>query len=162
VLENNETLQVGEGKENDQQTKTVLSFNTAHIPDGAIIETAALRLYQINFAGNITSLGDLHVDIAQVSGFNDNTAIEGEDFSASAAIINAITLIPASSNEQWVTGILSETGKQALNRQGVTQFRLYFTLPNNNDNLEDWVRFYAGDAERDFRPELIISYTLPG
>lgn len=158
----NETLQVGEGQENDQQFKGFLSFDTANIPNEAIIETATLRLYQISSAGKTANLGDLHVDIARVSGFNDNNALEDEDFSASAAIINTITLNLAASNEHWVTGALNETGRQALNRQGATQFRLYFTLPNNNDNLEDWVRFYAGDAARGMRPELIIRYKLPG
>lgn len=155
-------LQVGEGQENDQQVKSILSFNTATIPEGAIIEAATLQLYQINSAGKTANLGALHVDIAQLSGFNDNNALEGEDFSASAEIVNVVTLSPAATNEEWVSWTLNEKGKNALNRQGATQFRLYFTLPNNNDNLEDWVRFYAGDAAREFRPQLIIKYTLPG
>ncbi|MCZ7666604.1 MAG: hypothetical protein M5U34_04920 [Chloroflexi bacterium] len=57
---------------------------------------------------------------------------------------------------------LSELGIEALNRNGRSQFRLYFTLPNNGDAVEDRLSFFAADvADSSLHPQLILQYELP-
>ena len=49
-----------------------------------------------------------------------------------------------------------------INKLGLTQFRLRFTLDDNNDNIADYLRFYSGNvATASNRPVLIVRYYLP-
>lgn len=152
-------IQVGEGENDERQYKGFLTFDTAELPDDALIQTAVLRLHQTESSGQPALLGQLHGDIAPLAGFNNNMTLENEDFSANAAAINVLQLTIGNDDSRR-EGVINERGLSAINRRGATQFRLYFTLPNNNDGLEDWLRFAAAE-NRALQPELEIVYTLP-
>ena len=64
--------------------------------------------------------------------------------------------------DEWLEAGLPESQFEAINRNGRSQFRLYFTLPNNSDNVEDRISFYSGNEEdSSLHPQLIIDYELP-
>jgi hypothetical protein len=49
-----------------------------------------------------------------------------------------------------------------INKLGLTQFRLRFTLDDNNDSISNYIRFYSGNAAlASVRPLLIVKYYLP-
>jgi hypothetical protein len=59
----------------------------------------------------------------------------------------------------WSEGSLNAAGRAAINRTGVTQFRLSFTLDDNNDDVADFAAFRSGnDADVGSRPQLIVVY----
>jgi hypothetical protein len=41
---------------------------------------------------------------------------------------------------------------------GVTQFRLRFTLDDNNNNRADYMTYYSGNGTITVRPRLVIEY----
>jgi len=154
-------LQVGEGDSNERQIKAFLSFDTSSLPEDAIILSARIQLRRNNVIGQPDNLGVIHFDISPSMGFNNNWALESEDFSAAANSTNIATLDNFYS-EQWLEAGLPETQFDLVNRNGRSQFRLYFTLPNNGDNIEDRISFYSGNEEDSgLHPQLIIDYELP-
>jgi len=162
AISDGESIQIGDDIEAGRQFKGFLSFDTSTIPDDAVIQAVELRLRRSGSAGTPYNLGQIHVDIAPTEGFNNNPALESDDFDAAAAIVNATTLSENDTNGTWSTGFLSETDANAINRQGVSQFRLYFTLPNDGNGDRDWIDFNSGDhPTASFHPQLIVTYETP-
>ncbi|MBE2220110.1 MAG: protein kinase [Anaerolineae bacterium] len=154
-------LQLGEGNNNERQIKTFLSFDTSTLPDDAVILSARIQLRRNNVVGQPENLGVIYFDMAPNNGFNNNWALESEDFSAPASSSNVATIQNLYSGD-WLEAGLAETYFEEINRNGRSQFRLYFTLTNNSDDVEDRISFYAGDeADSSFQPQLIIDYELP-
>jgi len=154
-------LLVGEGDSNSRQIKAFLSFDTSTIPAEAIILSARLQLRRNAISGQPENLGEIHIDMAVPNGFANNWALEGDDFSGFAAQNNVMT-IRNFYEAEWLEIPLSELGIEALNRNGRSQFRLYFTLPNNGDAIEDRLSFFAADvADSSLHPQLILQYELP-
>ena len=54
----------------------------------------------------------------------------------------------------WYSAILNSLG-------GTTQFRLRFTLDDNNDHAADYMKFFSGNAAAINRPMLVIEYYVP-
>ncbi|MCJ7723572.1 MAG: hypothetical protein MUP03_05530 [Anaerolineales bacterium] len=49
-----------------------------------------------------------------------------------------------------------------VNKTGTTQFRLRFTLDDNDDAGDDYVMFYSGDwTSVADRPRLVVYYNIP-
>jgi serine/threonine protein kinase len=156
------SLQVGDDLSDSRQFKGIVSFDTSSLPDEATVLTARLRLRSSGIAGTPTKLGQIHVDIAPGSGFGGSPALQHDDFGANAAIVNVVTLSGVGAIETWAEGILDASNTGAINRQGVTQFRLYFTLPNDGNGDRDWISFYSGDhPDNSLHPQLIVSFEVP-
>ncbi|MFO7683686.1 MAG: protein kinase [Chloroflexota bacterium] len=157
----NTFLLVGEGDSRSRQIKAFLSFDTSELPDDATILSARIQLRRGDVTGKPETLGEIHFDIAPANGFARNWALESEDFDAFAAETNIAALRDFYSAEV-LEAVLSEAGSQAINRNGRSQFRLHFTLPNNGDAVEDRLSFFAANAtDNSLHPRLIIDYELP-
>ncbi len=157
----NTLLLVGEGDSRSRQIKAFLSFDTSELPDDALILSARIQLRRGDVTGKPETLGEIHFDIAPANGFNRNWALESEDFDAFAAETNIAALRDFYSAEV-LEAVLSDAGSQAINRNGRSQFRLHFTLPNNGDAVEDRLSFFAANAaDKSLHPQLIIDYELP-
>jgi hypothetical protein len=124
-----------------------------------------LRLRRANLEGDpYARLGQIHVDIAPPAGFSGNPALEASDFQAPGTATNVMVLSLPLNDGDWATATLSETFFSRINRGGVTQFRLYFTLTDARSADNDFLWFSSGsDANAAFRPQLVITYltTLP-
>ncbi|HSM58121.1 MAG TPA: protein kinase [Candidatus Sulfomarinibacteraceae bacterium] len=155
-------LWLGDGARNDRQFKTIVSFDTSPLASDAQIESVRLRLQRSSSTGSPYDLGQIHVDIAPPLGFSDNPTLQTDDFVALPALANATVLGATTTAGDWAESTLNEEAFAALNRRGITQFRLYFTLPNNANGNDDILRFHSGDHDdEDSRPQLIISYSDP-
>jgi hypothetical protein len=136
-----------------------LSFNTAALPDNAIIQSAVLKIRQNSITGTnpFGILGNLLAQIRQ-GAFNNNS-LELADFNSapSSATIAGTFLGPVNA---WYNATLTATGRTYLNRTGLTQFRLRFATDDNNNNAADFIRFNSGNAPAN-QPELTITYILP-
>lgn len=141
-----------------RQYRAILSFNTSALPDGATIQSAMLRIKPSGTSSGtnpFSVLGGLRVDIYKGSfGTSDNLALE--DFNASASRANVGAFNPTPSNGLY-SATLNAFGRNNINLAGLTQFRLYFTVDDNNNAIADFMRFASGEAATG-KPVLIITY----
>ena len=157
---NNSALRVGDDNQ-DRQYKTVVSFDTSSIPDGATIVSATLRLLRGSLSGTnpFTTHGTCWVDVQGGSGFSGSTALQNSDFEAAAAAVQAASLTNAASNGVWSTGSLNAAGLAAINKTGTTQLRVYFNLDDNDDTGNDYIGYYSGDnGTAANRPQLVVTW----
>lgn len=157
---NTSALRVGDNNQ-DHQYKSVVSFDTSSIPDGATIVSVTLRLLRGTVSGTnpFTTHGTCWVDVQGGSGFSGSTALATGDFQATATAVQAASLSNAASNGTWSTGNLSAAGLAALDKTGTTQLRVYFNLDDNDDLGNDYVGFYSGDNSTSAnRPQLVVTY----
>ena len=151
------TFVLGDDASN-RQYRAILSFNTAGLPDAALIQSAVLKI-KPNGAPVGTNpfavLGKLLVDIRS-GPFGTSPALQLSDFNAAASVdkVGAFGATPAGG---WYSVSLNASGRGQINRLGLTQLRLRFALDDNNNNAADLMRFVSGDAANP--PMLVITFT---
>ncbi|HYH44191.1 MAG TPA: DNRLRE domain-containing protein [Thermoanaerobaculia bacterium] len=144
----------------DKQLRGLVSFDTAAIPDGAVIQSATLRLRRGAVTGTnpFTTHGSLAASI-RTGGFNGNVALETADFQAAATASAVCTLSSPAANGDWAECTLNPAGLAALNKTGKTQLRIAFTSDDNDDRGDDYIGFYAGNnATAANHPQLVVVY----
>jgi hypothetical protein len=145
----------------NRQYVAILSFNTASLPDNAIIQSAVLRILQSGRSTNpdmFSIFGSLSTDIIMGS-FGENSDLQMIDAIA-ATSSNTIGNFDAARKNGWYSASLKAAGLSKINKTGLTQFRLHFTKATNRNNSADVVRFVSGDASEG-QPQLIIVYMQP-
>ncbi len=153
-------LRVGDDNK-DKQYKTVVSFDTSSIPDGATIVSVTLRLLRGSLTGinPFTTHGTCWVDVQNGSGFSGSTTLQTGDFQAAATAVQAASLSNAAANGTWSTGSLNAAGLAAVNKTGTTQLRVYFSLDDDDDTGNDYLGYYSGDnGTAANRPQLVVTY----
>lgn len=145
----------------DRQFKSIVSFDTSSIPDGATITSVTLRLRRGTLVGTnpFVTHGTCRVDVHS-SGFGGDVALASGDFQATATATNVATMSNPAADLDWSTGNLNAAGLASINKLGTTQFRVYFTLDDNDDSDADYFGFYAGDTAAANRPQLVVTYRL--
>jgi choice-of-anchor B domain-containing protein len=144
----------------DKQYKSVVSFDTSSIPDGATIVSVTLRLLRGSLTGTspFTTHGTCWADV-QSGGFSGSTALQTGDFQAAATAVQAASLTNAAANGTWSEGILNAAGRAAISKTGTTQLRVYFNLDDNDDTGNDYIGYYSGEnATSANRPQLVVTY----
>jgi choice-of-anchor B domain-containing protein len=152
-------LRVGDNK-SDEQYKTVVSFDTSAIPDGATITSVTLRLRRGTVSGTnpFSTHGASLVDV-KTGSFSGLAALQPGDFEAAATTVGAASLTNAPSNGAWSEGALNAAGLAAMNKTGATQFRIYFSIDDNDDGHDDYVGYYSGETGKAAdRPQLVVTY----
>jgi hypothetical protein len=152
-------LRVGDDNK-DKQYKSVVSFDTSSIPDGATILSATVRLRRGTLSGTspFSTHGTCWADV-QTGGFSGSTALQTGDFQAAATVVQAASLSNAASNGSWSEGNLNASGLGAIDKTGTTQLRVYFNLDDNDDTGNDYVGYYSGDnTTAANRPQLVVTY----
>ncbi|HSK76995.1 MAG TPA: M14 family zinc carboxypeptidase, partial [Thermoanaerobaculia bacterium] len=152
-------LRVGDAT-SDRQYKSVVSFDTSSIPDGATILSATLRLRRGTSSGTnpFTTHGTCRADV-QTGGLSGSTALQAGDFEATATAVQAASLSNAASNGSWSEGSLNAAGLAALDKTGTTQLRVYFSLDDNDDGGNDYIGYYSGNNTTSAnRPQLVVTY----
>lgn len=157
----NTTFLLGDDASN-RQYRAILHFNTAAIPDTATITAVKLKIKRQGVVGTnpFTTHGVLRVDIRKpFFGLADTLA--AADFQAAATKLNAgqFSSSPVSGGSAY-QATLPASSFQYINKSGITQFRLRFTLDDNNDLGADYMRFFSGNyTVVSDRPELEVQYT---
>jgi len=141
------------------QHKSVVSFNTSSLPDGAVIQSATLKLTRGEISGTPTNLGNIKVDIKGGSGFNNAVALSKGDFEAAADATGVATMSYPSANGTLSTGNLNATGLSKISKTGKTQLRIYFATDDDNDAVSDYIGFYSAEnSTAANRPVLQVTY----
>ncbi len=152
-------LRLGDNNQ-DRQYKSVVSFDTSAIPDGATILSATLRLRRGTLSGTnpFTTHGTCWAD-AQTGGFSGSTTLQTGGFQAAATAVQAASLANAAANGDWSEGSLNASGLAAISKTGSTQMRVYFNLDDNDDTGNDYIGYYSGDNSTSAnRPQLVVTY----
>src|SRR4051794_9882485 len=79
--------------------------------------------------------------------------------SSNRPVVQAASLSNATSNGTWSAGNLNASGREAIDKTGTTQLRVYFNLDDNDDNGNDHIGYYSGnDTTSGNRPQLVVTY----
>jgi parallel beta-helix repeat protein len=146
----------------DKQYRGILSFNTAALPNNAVITRVILKLRKQGLMGTdpFTILGGLKVDIRK-SYFGTGLGLVASDFQAVAGKSNVATFKSTPKNN-WYFAVIGSAGYSQISLNGTTQFRLRFLTDDNNNNAADYMKFFTGDySNTAARPTLVITYTIP-
>ena len=154
------TLNLGDDASN-RQFRAILHFKTSFLPNNAAITRVRLRVRMHSVVGTnpFATHGGLRVDIRKPY-FGAAATLAIHDFQA-AADQNAVGTFGAAPVNGWYAALINSSAFPYVNLTGVTQFRLRFTLDDNNDLGADVIRLYSGNAPVATRPVLIIDYTVP-
>lgn len=158
------TLLVGDTAQRKQQIG-ILSFNTAAIPADAFIVDAQISMTVFSVSNQPETLGNLVVDMRcpnKGSFYGTSVNLEPADFQSFSFLEEVATLTPVAgvSFGDVVSGSLDAAGRRAINRDGVTQFKVRFQLDDNNDERADWIGFYTGSTANaaSQRPTLTVTW----
>ena len=144
----------------DCQVKSILSFDTSALPDGATITSAVLKMRRGSLSGTnpFTTHGRCYVDIKGGSGFSGSTALQVQDFEAPADA-EQVALLSNVPGNGIATAQIDTAGLALINRTGKTQFRISFTTGDNGDAGWDHIDWYSGNSyDAAKRPVLEITY----
>ncbi|MBI3150565.1 MAG: Ig-like domain repeat protein, partial [Chloroflexi bacterium] len=175
VLESTETSGTGGSKNNaattfnlgdnalKKQYRIILSFNTASLPDNAVLTNVTLKLKRQGTTGGgnpISLFQGFMVDIKKGPFGTPSLALS--DFNAAANKTYG-PYSPAISSGWYNINLTS--GKNFINKvstgSGLTQIRLRFKLDDNNNSIANILKLYSGNSGTANRPQLIIQYYIP-
>jgi hypothetical protein len=154
-------IRVGDNAQ-DRQYRSIVSFNTAGLPNNAVIVSATLKLKQQGGEGTnpFTTHNKLLVNIRKPF-FGGLAALESGDFQAIAGLETA-GVVSAVAADGYHSAKLVNAALAHINRAGLTQLRLRFLLEDNDDQNADYLSFYSGNVTNPaLRPALEIKYYIP-
>lgn len=146
----------------DRQYRSIVSFDTAGLPDNAVLCSVTLRIRRQGLVGGLPFtthkklLGDF------ISGaFSGVAALEAGDFQAASSMDGVLSLSAANANGKWSAGQLNAAGILHINLSGLTQFRLRFEKDDNDNQADDYLLYWSGEAAAGSQPELNLEYRVP-
>jgi hypothetical protein len=157
AMSNSGDLRVGDDAYN-RQYRSILSFDSSAIPDNAVITGVTVSIKRSGATGKMSiAHGNFIADIKK--GTFNLAALEANDLNAEAEPIHYAGIFNAGT-DGWYTLTLNPLYFKYVNKAGMTQFRLRFEHPHDNDRLADYLMFFAGDSATD-APLLIVDYNAP-
>ena len=91
--------------------------------------------------------------------FGSSPSLAQEDFNAAASDRSVRNF--SQINTYWYSATLNSSGLAYVNKTGLTQFRLYFSTPDNANGVSDYMKFSSGNSSAGYQPQLLIMYILP-
>lgn len=146
-----------------RQYRSFLHFDTSSLPDGAVITSLTLQIKKQGGTGTnpFSALGNLLVDIIQPY-FGAGIGLAVSDFQAAPSTANVGFFNPTPLADNWYSAALDPSAFPFLNVSGSTQFRLAFSIDDNNNRIADTLRFFSGNySTASYRPVLIVEYYVP-
>jgi hypothetical protein len=145
----------------NKQYLAFLSFDTAALPDNAVLTKVTLKFKHAGVSGSLpfNTHGALRVDIKKGS-FSNNPALNLGDFKNPPS---KSQLLSYNKNKpgNWYTRSFDPADFHFINLTGLSQFRLRFAKDDNNDLGPDYLRIFSGNAPAADQPKLIIEYYVP-
>ncbi len=147
----------------NRQYRSILSFNTVNLPDTAVVTQATIKINQQGLVGTdpFATLGNILVDLRR-GPFSGNPALQRGDFQSASSRSVAGTIMNAPLPGNWYQASLINSALPFINKTGVTQLKLRFSIDDNNNLTSDYLTFYSGNyGTPSLRPALVIQYHLP-
>jgi hypothetical protein len=157
VVASSEFLTIGDDSSN-RQYRGFLSFNTSGLPDNAVISSIRLKVRLEGFAGNpFDKRRQLKVDACPY--FGSSAKLQPADFQVGGNCV-AAGVFDGRPGHGWYIAYL-DSAVLPINLTGTTQFRLRYSLDDDNDQRTDYIKFYSGDADDANKPILVLRYSIP-
>jgi hypothetical protein len=155
------TFNLGDHASN-RQYRSTLHFNTASLPDNAVVTRVTLKIRRQSVTGTdpFTTHGKVVVDIRQ-GAFGSLEALQAADFQAPASQPAAGVIANLPTATGWYTTRLKPVAYPFINLTGVTQLRLRFQTDDDNDAVADVIKFHSGNSTAANRPVLVVEYSVP-
>ncbi|MFZ5911489.1 MAG: hypothetical protein ACOYYU_15865 [Chloroflexota bacterium] len=153
------TLLMGDDRQN-RQYRAFLSFETALLPDEAMITFVKLKLKSAGVVGNnpFKRHGDSTVEVCSLA-LGLVPGLPAKAFQ-NADCIQAGVFDPQPVGN-WYTAELDPASFPHIDLAGGTHFRLQFSIDDDNDSRTDLIEFYSGEAAESVQPVLTVRYDLP-
>jgi hypothetical protein len=145
----------------DRQFRAILDFETAALPDTAVITGAQIRFKAAGAPTGtdpFTTHGRVIADIRE-GAFSWSKSLQPGDFQSGASQDTVAALRRQSGT--WFAKALDATALASINKVGHTQIRLRFSKGDDDDGTADIQRFFSGNATQADRPKLFIDYYVP-
>ncbi len=152
-------IRVGDAS-GDRQYRSILSFDTSSIPDGAVLLAAGLRLRRGGLLGTdpFTTLGACTVDV-MTGPFGGSAILAAGDFEAPATVPGSGELSAAAADLEWSEASLDAAGLAAIALDGLTQLRVAFEIDDDDNGAYDYVGYFSGESDdADSRPQLVVTW----
>lgn len=160
------TFVLGDDKQ-DRQYRAILHFPTDSLPDNAFITLAILMIRRQGLIGSdpFPTHKNILIDIKYgafgPAGLFGTNSLQIADFQSTASR-NAVGTIQNNPVGGWYWSNLDSTAYPYINLTGPTQFRLRFSLDDNDDRGADYLKFFSGNFNAlSDRPHLRIEYYIP-
>ena len=154
------TFYLGDNAE-DRQFRAILDFNTAPLPDNAIVVGALLKIKKLSVTGANPFLTHRNIQVDIGGGIFGLPALQEADFESAAGMDLAGVIFDAP-QENWYSAALERAALQLINLKGPTQLRLRFQTDDNDNLSADTVKFHSGDSRLPGdRPLLQVEYYAP-
>jgi hypothetical protein len=151
------TFTVGDDSSNHQY-RGFLSFNTAGLPDDAVITFIKLKVKLEGYVGNpFSKRRQLKLDACPY--FGPSVKLQPTDFQAGENCV-AAGVFEGKPVRGWYILDLDPAALR-INPTGIIQFRLRYSLDDDNDQRMDYIKFYSGDADNANKPILVLRYSIP-
>ena len=136
----------------DNDYRGILSFNTAALPDDAIIEGASIYLIRSGENDNPFLKGDRNPVLDIKSGFfGSSTTLEVADGTSAADFTDIGCFHGLAESDDYAIRIdIQESALSAINVTGSTQMRFYFDF---SDWSVEYINFYDGGGQAAFAPQ---------
>ncbi|MHC5061128.1 MAG: choice-of-anchor W domain-containing protein [Planctomycetota bacterium] len=160
---NKEALRLGDYATGESY-RTLITFDTSVFPENYSIENVMLKLARGASVGTnpFNWGGTCNIDLAAPH-FHNSLEMEPEDWGAPATATAVATFLsaPTDPNEgdYMISGKFNAEGRMNINLDGLTQFRVYFTVPRNSSGT-DYLGFWSAEAVETRKPKLLIEYTI--
>jgi hypothetical protein len=146
------SLSVGDDNR-DRQRRSLLSFDTSDLPDGAVLTRVRLRVHLVGATHSPRSLGAFRADIRR--GTFGGPALGPSDFASPAT---RTLVVPRPTSTTGVYSVDLTAGRSAVDKRGPTQIRIRFARQDDGDQQADLVWLASGDARPALRPTLVVQY----
>ncbi len=138
-----------------------LSFNTAGLPDDAIITGVKLKIKLAGIAGAdpLNNRRALAIEICKP--LQNAAAAHPGVMGAGPADCVAAGTFSDSPNSGWYSADLLPSAFTWVSMEGATELRIRLSGPVTEDARRSYMRFYAPDASESDSPVLLVKYELP-
>jgi hypothetical protein len=152
------TLTVGDDASN-RLFRALLSFNTAGLPDDAVVTSVKLKIKLESVTGGNPFHKRRILMVDSCKSFGSSLELQPADFEASENCISAGEFEGKPENDWYIARLLPASFPN-IDLAGTTQFRLRYNT-NDNDGGADYVEVYSGNADELDKPILLVRYTIP-
>jgi exo-beta-1,3-glucanase (GH17 family) len=144
----------------NRQYRAFLSFNTAGLPDNAVITSVKLKAKPEGVVGANPFDKHRRLKVDACPFFGSSLELQPTDFQAGDNCANA-GIFNDKPDHGWYIANLNSATFPYINLAGTTQFRLRYNKDDNNDNGADYTKFYSGNAADSDKPILLVRYYIP-
>ena len=157
------TLRLGDDAQRRQYI-SILSFNTASLPDNATITKVTLKIQRESVVGGVNPIITFQGFMADVrKGTFGLPALQLADWKATASVTLGPFVVGPIQGGWYVMNL--DGSQNFINKKttgsGLTQVRVRFQINDNNNSIANVFSFFSGNAAFIKRPQLIVEYTVP-